>query len=77
MSEVFTFAENLFLTLMSKIWQFGSEVLKILGFFPSLPLPEGKREMLCGEGGSNTEDSWIYRDILQFLAQCFGTGPQP
>lgn len=29
MSELFMFAEHLFLTLISKMWQFGSEVLKI------------------------------------------------
>lgn len=32
-SEVVIFAEHLFLTLISKIWQFRSEVLKIQGFF--------------------------------------------
>lgn len=46
MSEVFIFAEHLFLTLVSKFWQFRSEVLKIQAFSPPLPLPEEKREML-------------------------------
>lgn len=40
-SEVFIFAEHLFLTLVNKMWLFGSEVLS-----PSL-------KMLHGEGGSN------------------------
>ena len=84
------FAEHLFLALVSKVWQFGSEVLKIQVFwFFSLPflLPEEKREMLYGEGGSNKENGWICGDILQFLArvgvlaprpaQALGTGLQP
>lgn len=80
MSEAFTFAEHLFLTLISQIWPFGSEVLKIqcVGFFsPPLPLPEGKREMPDGEGGSNTETGWICGDVLQFLAQAGILAPRP
>lgn len=54
MSEVFIFAEHL--SLVSKIWPFGSEVLKIqVVFFPPLPLSEEKTEMLYGEGGGNKE----------------------
>lgn len=49
MSEAFIFAENLFLTLMRKIWHFGSEVLKNpwLFFSPFLPFLKIKESCCC------------------------------